>query len=241
MTSGLIAIPAYNEEANLGGVLTRIRACAAPEDVLVIDDGSRDRTAEIARAHGVLVAPHGVNRGYAIALQTGMGYALDHGYDYLVFLDADGQHDAGNVADLRARAQAADQPDIVIGSRFVRKSDYRASPGRRLGMAVFSWLTLIGGRRIYDTTSGFKLLRRRAIEVIRGRRFNDFHAEVIIFSLLAGLRVEEVPITVEERVKGESMYRWFDAVRYPAKTLAAIALLLPEARRLRRDRARQTR
>jgi len=101
-------------------------------------------------------------------------------------------------------------------------------------MAVFSYLTLIGGRRIHDTTSGFKLLKRGAIEKIAGQPFNDFHAEMIIFSLLAGLRVEEVPITVAERERGTSMYSWIDSIKYPAKTLAAIAMLIPAARRAKR-------
>jgi glycosyltransferase involved in cell wall biosynthesis len=233
---GLISIPAFNEEANIGSVLDRVRAAELGEDVLVVNDGSADGTARIASEHGARVETHEVNRGYAAGLQTGMRYALDHGYDYLVFFDADGQHDPRYVADLRARALAAGGPDVVIGSRFIQPSGYHAPLGRKLGMAVFSWLTLLGGRRIHDTTSGFKLLRRSAIEVLAGRPFNDFHAEMIIFSLLAGLRVEEVPITVAERESGTSMYNWLDSIKYPAKTLAAIALLIPEARRVARQR-----
>ncbi len=231
---GLIAIPAYNEEQNLGAVLDRVRAAGGPEDVLVVDDGSKDATARVAREHGANVHTHEVNRGYKGALQTGLRHALDHGYDYIVFIDADGQHDPKFVAALRARAMEPDGPDLVIGSRFIQDQGYQAPLGRRLGMAVFSWLTLVGGRRIYDTTSGFKLLRRRAIEVIIGQRFNDFHAEMLIFCLLAGLTIEEVPIVVHERERGESMYGWFDAVAYPARTLSAIARLIPEALRQKR-------
>jgi glycosyltransferase involved in cell wall biosynthesis len=231
---GLISIPAYNEEANLGSVLDRVREAGCVEDVLVVNDGSKDATARVAEEHGVKVVTHEVNKGYAAGLQTGMRYALDHGYDYLVFFDADGQHDPRFVAELRARALAEGGPDIVIGSRFVVDSGYKAPLGRKLGMAVFSWLTLLGGRRIYDTTSGFKLLRREAVEKLAGQPFNDFHAEMIIFSLLAGLRVEEVPIVVAEREQGTSMYSWVDSIKYPAKTLAAIATLIPEARRVRR-------
>ena len=234
---GLIAIPAYNEEPNLPGVLERVRAAGATEDVLVIDDGSKDRTAEVARSFGVIVEQHGENRGYKAGLATGMRYMLDHGYDYLVFFDADGQHDPRYVADLRARALSPGGPDIVIGSRFVEDSGYKAPLGRKLGMAVFSYLTLVGGRRIRDTTSGFKLIKRRAVEILVGQRFNDFHAEVIIFSLLAGLTVEEVPITGAEREAGQSMYSALDAIRYPARTLAAIARLVPEARRIRKSRS----
>jgi glycosyltransferase involved in cell wall biosynthesis len=233
---GLISIPAYNEEANIGSVLDRVRAAQLTEDVLVVNDGSKDATAQIASAHGAHVVTHEVNRGYAAGLQTGMRYALDHGYDYLVFFDADGQHDPRYVPELRSRALAEGGPDIVIGSRFIQPSGYHAPLGRKLGMAVFSWLTLLGGRRIHDTTSGFKLLRRSAIQILAGQSFNDFHAEMIIFSLLAGLRVEEVPITVAERESGTSMYTWLDSIKYPAKTLAAIALLIPQARRIKRKK-----
>jgi glycosyltransferase involved in cell wall biosynthesis len=229
---GLIAIPAYNEEANLGGVLARVRDAGGAEDVLVIDDGSHDATGAVARDAGVLVETHPQNRGYAAGLATGMRIALERGYDYLVFFDADGQHDPRYVADLRARAEATGA-DVVIGSRFVEASGYRAPLGRKLGMTVFSYLTLLGGRRIYDTTSGFKLLTRRALETIAGQPFNDFHAEMIIFALVAGLRVEEVPIQVAERESGTSMYGLVDALAYPARTLLAIARLLPAARRLR--------
>jgi glycosyltransferase involved in cell wall biosynthesis len=238
---GLVVIPAYNEEQNLGAVLDRVREAGGPEDVLVVDDGSKDGTARVARERGVTVVAHEVNRGYARGLQTGLRHALEHGYDYLVFLDADGQHDPRYLADLRARAIVDGGPDIVIGSRFIHESGYRAPLGRKLGMAVFSWLTLVGGRRIHDTTSGFKLIKRRAIETLVGQPFNDFHAEMIIFSLLAGLRVEEVPIVVAERERGSSMYGALDAVKYPVKTLAAIARLIPEALRQKRRTTRSAR
>src|SRR5262245_23338438 len=115
MADGLIAIPAYNEEENLGGVLDRIRAAGGSEDVLVIDDGSRDGTAKVAEAHGAAVERHVQNRGYARALETGIRVALERDYGYLVFIDADGQHDPRYIADLHACAfsESSSAPDIV--------------------------------------------------------------------------------------------------------------------------------
>ncbi|HWE28703.1 MAG TPA: glycosyltransferase family 2 protein [Polyangia bacterium] len=234
--NGLIVIPVFNEERNVGSVLARIRAARCVEPVLVVDDGSTDGTARAARAGGADVIAHPRNLGYAQALQTGIRFAVERAYDYLIFLDGDGQHDPGDVAALRACALANDGPDIVIGSRFVERSRYRAPPLRKVGMLLSSWLTaIVGGRRVYDTTSGFKLLRRRALALLSRHRFGDFHADMIIFSLVAGLSVREVPVHVSERQFGASMYTKLGSARYLVRTLTAIALVLPAARRERRS------
>lgn len=231
---GVLIIPAYNEEERLGAVLDRVRAAGASEDVVVVNDGSRDATHRVAEEHGARVIDHEVNRGYARALSTGLQHAIDAGCDYLVYMDADGQHDPQYLATLRARAGEPDAPDVVVGSRFVEDTGYKAPVGRKLGMLVFSWLTrAVGGRRIYDTTSGFKLIRRTAFAALRAQSFNDYHAEMLIYCMVAGLRVVEVPVQVSERGGGTSMYSWLDAVKYPVRTLAKIAQLVPEARKHR--------
>ena len=231
---GLIVIPAYNEADNIARVIGRVRDASAPEDLIVVNDGSRDGTRHVLERLGVRVVHHPVNLGYVRALQTGIRFARERDYDYLVFLDGDGQHDPRQIADLRARGLAEGGPDIVIGSRFVKAQGYRAPLGRRLGMWLFSSLTgVVGGQRIYDTTSGFKLLRRRALDLVVDQIYGDFHAEMIIFSLVAGLRIEEVPIRVAEREHGASMYNWLSSLAYPIKTVLAIAVLWAEARRSR--------
>jgi glycosyltransferase involved in cell wall biosynthesis len=228
---GLIVIPAFNEEQSLAPVLAAIRRAGCSESVLVIDDGSTDATARAATAGGAEVLRHPRNLGYAHALRAGMRFAVAHDFDYLVFVDGDGQHDPREIESLRACALADRGLDIVIGSRFVGARDYRAPLERRLGMMLFSWLTaLAGGRRIYDTTSGFKLIRRRALTPILRHAFSDFHADLIIFSLVAGLRVREVPVTVGERRAGASMYQLPGSAIYVVKTLAAIVRLWPAAR-----------
>jgi glycosyltransferase involved in cell wall biosynthesis len=232
MSRGVLIIPAFNEEARLGDVLERVHAAGVSEAVVVINDGSRDQTHRVAADHGAQVIDHEVNRGYARALTTGLQHAIERNYDHLVFMDADGQHDPRAIASLRARAEEADVPDIVIGSRFVEQTGYKAPAGRRLGMLVFSLLTrALGGHRIYDTTSGFKLIRRAAFAALAAQTFNDYHAEMLIYSMLAGYTVAEVPVHVSERGGGTSMYSWLDSIKYPVRTLAKIAQLIPEARK----------
>jgi glycosyltransferase involved in cell wall biosynthesis len=230
---GLIVIPAFNEENSLPSVIARLRACEYPEEILVVDDGSADATRGIARGLGVKCVSHPVNLGYVRALQTGIRYALERGHDYLVFIDADGQHDPREIALLKGRGLAEDGPDIVIGSRFVEAGQY-APLGRRAGMLLFSWLTgFLTRTRILDTTSGFKLMKRQAMRLVREQIYGDFHSEMIIYSLAAGLRVEEVSIHVTEREHGTSMYSWLASLAYPIKTLLAISILWPRARRER--------
>ena len=234
---GLIVIPAYNEEKNIAAVLGRIRDAGERDDLLVIDDGSSDGTRRVLGALPALrvrTVHHPVNLGYVRALQTGIRFARERDYDYLVFIDGDGQHDPRQIADLKAAGLREGGPDIVIGSRFVKEQGYRAPLGRRLGMLLFSWLTgVVGGKRIYDTTSGFKLLRRRAFDLVVDQIYGDFHAEMIIFSQIAGLAIEEVPIIVAQREHGASMYNWLSSLAYPIKTALAIAVLWAEARRSR--------
>ena len=216
-----MAIPAFNEERRIGAVLERIAAAGVLEDVAVIDDGSRDRTAEVAASHGVRVIPHEVNRGYRAALRTALRAAAAEGRPYLVLIDADGQHDPAEIAKLRDRWRA-DGPDITIGSRFAERTGYRASLARRAGMVAFEWLTAAVGLHVHDTTSGFKLLSARAVRVLADAPFNDLHAELVVLAATQGWRVAEVPVHVAPQT-GTSMYSLADSIRYPLRTAMACA------------------
>jgi glycosyltransferase involved in cell wall biosynthesis len=231
---GLIVIPAYNEEKNITRVLSRLQATSPTEDIIVINDGSSDGTRNVLKKLGVNHINHPVNLGYVRALQTGIMFAREREYEYLIFIDGDGQHDPAEIADLRRVGLADDGPSVVIGSRFVGDKGYKAPLGRKLGMLLFSYLTRVfGGKRIHDTTSGFKLLHRRAFDLVVDQIYGDFHSEMIIFCGLAGLRVEEVPITVAQREFGVSMYNWFSSLMYPVRTVLAIMVLWGGSRRLR--------
>lgn len=230
---GLVVIPAYNEEQNLPRVLERLRSAQLTQDVVVVNDGSRDGTERVLRQLGQRHLRHPINLGYVRAVQTGIRYALQNDYDYVVFLDADGQHDPAAVPSL-VRVLESGTADIVVGSRFVSDTGYRAPLGRRLGMKVFSWVTaLLGRQRVFDTTSGFKAIARRAMPVLVEQTFGDFHSETLLLCMLLGLRVAEVPVQVAERRHGVSMYGPIDAVLYPLKTLVAILLVYALAGSLR--------
>src|SRR5512142_375020 len=137
-------IPAYDESGRIGDTVTRVRD-EVPADVLVVDDGSSDDTAEEARRAGAIVAVHPVNLGYGAALQTGYRYALRHGYGAVLQLDADGQHDPASIPGLLAALEVA---DVVVGSRFLDGRSYRPPLSRRIGMWLFGGIAaLLAGRR----------------------------------------------------------------------------------------------
>ncbi len=227
----LVAIPAFNEAATIAEVVTRVRRSMPGFDLLIINDGSSDRTQEILDGLGVGTAHHLCNLGYGRAIQTAIKYAGHHRYDVLITLDADGQHAPEQVLSLFQEFQASGN-DCVVGSRFVEGRDYGGAPfDRRLGMLLFSWLTWIfAGKRIYDTTSGLRAIRAAVFEPLARWHFVDFHAEAIVYLSRLGFKVAEFPITVEERRAGISMYSPFKAVVYPLKTALMVLLAVAHAR-----------
>lgn len=168
----VIGIPAYNEADTVGGVVRAARESAA--DVLVVDDGSDDRTAAVADEAGATVLQHEENRGYGAALGTLFSVAHDHGVDHLVVVDADGQHDPTDALDLVA-AQRSSGGDIVIGSRFVDGAQTDMPLYRRFGLGVINGLTGAALRlgyssdRVADTQSGFRAYNAAAIELLACR------------------------------------------------------------------------
>ena len=226
----LIAIPAYNEEATVAGVVEKVRAAIPEHDLLVVNDGSIDATGAVLAGLGIATATHFCNLGYGRALQTAIQYARRHGYEALVTLDADGQHDPEAIRALVARF-FEDGLDVMVGSRYVASRRYEGAPlGRRIGMRLFSWLVaLFGGRRIYDTTSGLKVIGAAAFEPLTRWHFVDFHAEAIVYLMRLGYRLGEHPITVAPREHGVSMYSALSHVKYPLKTLLLVLLGLLEA------------
>jgi hypothetical protein len=221
-----IVIPAYNEARSLGTVLEGLRR-VVPHEVFVVDDGSTDGTAAIARAAGVRCLPLPCNLGYGSAVQAGLEVALADGCDAVVLFDADGQHPADAVDRVLAPVLAG-AADVAIGSRYCGGRPYGGPPGRRLGQRVFSGLTrLVIGRRIYDTTSGFKAMNGSACRTIVETAFLDLHMETIVQLSALGFRITEVPVTMSARHAGTSMHGLASAWKYPAKTLllGVVALL----------------
>jgi glycosyltransferase involved in cell wall biosynthesis len=232
----LVVIPAYNEEKTIGSVLKRLRRVAPEFDRVVVNDGSKDATGDVVEALGEKQLRLPCNLGYGQALQTGMKYALIRGYDVVVSIDADGQHRPEDVPRLVEMLRESDA-DMVIGSRFCRGRPYKSPFGRRVGQLLFSRLTrVLIGHRIYDTTSGFKALRATACEVIVNGTFMDFHTETIVRLSLFGLRIVEMPIAVEERTLGRSMYSFTSVFGYPLQTLLLTMVAAVDALLARRTR-----
>ena len=206
----LVFIPAWNEEAALPGVIADVRKAIPEADLLVVDDGSSDATAERAREAGALVASLPFNQGLGAALQTGYLYALRGGYDVCAHLDADGQHPPEEVARLLTEV-TADRADLVIGSRYhsgavAGSGDYRPTFSRRIGTSVFRFfLTLATRQRFTDTTSGMRAANRRVMALFSQHYSPDFaEIESLQLAVRQGLRVEEVPVRMLERAGGSS-------------------------------------
>ncbi|HEY8081997.1 MAG TPA: glycosyltransferase family 2 protein [Solirubrobacterales bacterium] len=206
----LVFIPAWNEEAAVADVIEGIRGRMPDVDVLVVDDGSTDATATRARAAGALVASLPFNQGLGAALQTGYLYALRGGYEYCAHLDADGQHPPAEVVRLLEEVYA-DRADLVIGSRYsdpgrAESDDYRPTLSRRIGIGVFRFfLTLATRQRFTDTTSGMRAANRGVMELFSKHYSPDFaEIESLQLAVRQGLRVEEIPVRMLDRLGGTS-------------------------------------
>jgi len=217
-------VPAFNEEAIVGRVVDEIRAFDPSIDVVVVDDGSYDRTAEVAQEHGATVVRLPFNLGIGGAVQTGFRYAFEHGYDLAVRLDGDGQHDPSQLDRILAPVLAG-EADIAVGSRFAEEgAGYRSSRSRRIGIRLLAWVvSRIVGRRVTDTTSGFQALNRRAIELFAHDYPHDYpEVEATIMVSRHRLRSVEVPVSMRERGGGRSSITALRSVYYMVKVLLAI-------------------
>jgi glycosyltransferase involved in cell wall biosynthesis len=237
----LVFVPAWNEEANLPAVLDELRAGLPEADVLVVDDGSTDGTASVARAHGADVLSFGENRGLRKGIAAGYAHAESHGYAFTGRVDADGQHPVDELARLLAIVRA-DDADVAVGSRFATGDGYEAyryepSPSRRLGTSVLRRAMKAAlGRPFHDATSGMYAANRRALPAL-GVPYSSGAPEVESLLRLreVGLRVVEVPVHMRERASGDSKLRGGKAVRL-VLTVVGTLFLYGVWRRLRRSR-----
>jgi glycosyltransferase involved in cell wall biosynthesis len=220
----IAVVPARNEEGAVGAVVAEIRAFDPQLDVVVLDDGSTDRTAEVARAAGAYVVRLPFNVGIGAAVQTGFKFALEHDYELAVRLDGDGQHDPTELPKL-LEVIDRDEADVVVGSRFVSGGDGHSGPrSRRIGIVFFARLvSALTRQRVTDTTSGFQALNRRGIAVFAADYPHDYpEVEATLMVHKHRLRLAEVPVTMRERAHGESSITTLRSIYYMFKVTLAL-------------------
>lgn len=236
----LVAVPALNESAALGGVLESLAAVHPLRDVVVVDDGSRDGTARIGRQAGARVISHAINLGVGAAMGTAFLFAARAGYDAVVQFDGDGQHRPEHIPELVA---ALDDADLVIGSRFAGSGSYKSSAARRGVQRFIARVASIYARtRLTDATSGFRIAGPRAVAVFAEHYPVEWlgdTVESIVLATRQGLRVREIPVGMNERAGGEPSQSVLRASMYTARILlilglATIRSVPPQLRRGRR-------
>jgi len=224
-------VPAWNEAGAIGRVVDGVLAFDSTIDVVVVDDASTDDTAGVARARGATVLRLPFNVGIGGAVQTGFKYALAEGYDLALRLDGDGQHDPAELPKLIDPIERG-EADLVIGSRFVDQTGtYRPPFARRMGIRVFARLvSLLGGQRVTDTTSGFIALDRVGIELFAREYPHDYpEVEATLVALRSGLRLAQVQVEMRERETGTSSITFVRSLYYIVKVM--LALLVASLRR----------
>ncbi|MFL5825948.1 MAG: glycosyltransferase family 2 protein [Thermoleophilaceae bacterium] len=227
----LAIIPALNEEHTITSVIDGLRLHAPRFDVVVIDDGSSDRTSEAAEAAGAPVIRHPFNLGIGGAVQSGFSYAQENGYDFMAQVDGDGQHDPAELAKLIERMER-NGVDMVCGSRFMEETGYAAPRARRTGIRIFAAiLSRIVGQRVTDPTSGFRLFNRRAIGLFARDYPHDYpEVEAVLMLHFHQLRMCEVAVTMYQRGGGVSSISTGKSAYYMIKVLMAIVVGLVRAR-----------
>lgn len=219
----LVVVPAYNEEGSIAGVIEDLRLNFPVGDILVVNDGSGDRTSVTARSLNATVIDVPYNIGIGGAMQTGFLYAVKEGYDVAIQFDGDGQHMADEITKIFEPYQQSGA-DLVVGSRFLSEGGFTSSMQRRIGSKILSCVvsTLIG-KWITDTTSGFRVYSRRSIEFFSSFYPEDYpEVEALVLAHKKGLRIEEVPAEIQPRAAGKSSITFAGAAYYMVKVLLAI-------------------
>ena len=229
----VIVVPAYNESATITDVVARIQRDAPGWDLVVVDDGSTDDTAGQVIAAGVPVLRMPFNLGIGGAVQAGFTYALEHGYQRMVQVDGDGQHDPTQIQRLADAMDAEPEIDMICGSRFLTDEyEYPAPISRRTGIHIFAFLlSRLIGQPVSDPTSGFRLYNRRAIRLFATDYPHDYpEVEAVLMLHHHSLRMREVPVQMYERGGGVSSIGTGKSAYYMLKVLLALFVGMFRAR-----------
>lgn len=222
----LIIIPAYNEQDNILNTIRDIEANCPGVDYVVINDCSRDGTEQILTGNDI---PHVVlpcNLGIGGGVQTGYRYASEKGYDIAIQFDGDGQHEAKYLRDLMAPIENG-QADVVVGSRYIRKTGFQSTGLRRAGISFLSHLIWMLCRvRVLDVTSGMRAVNRRFIEEYAREYAQDYpEPEALVMAAVKGARIAEVPVEMRERQSGSSSIGPLRSIYYMIKVSLALILV----------------
>ena len=216
-------IPAYNEEETIKDIVTKARGYVG--EVIVIDDGSTDSTPEFAEHAGATVVSHVINRGVGAAVRTGYRYGTERGFDYIVQIDGDGQHDPRYIPKLLEAAE--DGSDIVIGSRFLNESYKGYSLLRRTGIIFFTRLgNLLSGLEITDITSGFRVYRVESLKKLSRNQDKHWAVEQTLEAARKGLKINEVSVEMPTRELGKSQFNPHTFFWYPIRMIEIILRIL---------------
>jgi len=225
----LVLIPCHNEQDRISNVIREVRKALPSADVVVVDDCSSDDSARVASQEGARILSLCSNLGYGAALETGYLYARKKGYEIVLQMDGDGQHQADQLQFI-LEPLSSGTADITIGSRYLADTGKISTTlTRRLGHKIFSAIVLIlSGLHISDPTSGFQGLNRSALALFSSGIFPcDFpDSDIILMAKLSGLRIKEVPAKMKERSGGESMHSGFMPLYYGVKMLLSIFIVL---------------
>ncbi|QTX05270.1 glycosyltransferase family 2 protein [Agromyces archimandritae] len=227
LSNTLIVIPALNESGSVASVVDEVHRHLPGVRLLVVDDGSTDDTAAVARAAGATVVSLPFNLGVGGAMRVGFNYALEHGLDNVVQVDADGQH---NPESVRALVAELDHADLVIGARFAGQGDYEVRGPRRWAMVVLSAaLSRIAGAKLSDTTSGFKASGPRAVRLFARHYPAEYLGDTIeslVIATRAGCTVTQVPVSMRPRSAGQPSHHPMKAAIYLGRAAIALAFAL---------------
>ena len=223
----LAIVPALNEEESVAQVISEIRAFDPGFEVIVVDDGSVDRTTEVAREHGARVLRLPFNLGIGGSVQTAFRYALENGFELAIRLDGDGQHDAANLAAL-VTPVLDDTADIAVGSRYLGDGGYKQAAHRQIGNRVLAGAaSLVTRQHVTDPSSGFQALNRRAITLFANDYPHEFpEVEATVLVAKHRLRRMEVPAAMRDRLAGHSSHGFFKSAYFLAKVLLALFVAL---------------
>lgn len=224
----MIIIPAYNEEKSILNVISSVLSEYPSIDILVINDGSTDKTSELAKSANVYVIDMPFNIGYGGAIQTGFRFAVEYHYQYVITIDADGQHDPSSIKNL-IHTMNEEKADVVIGSRFIN-GNYKMPFLRKIGSSLFSCVAHIyTGIKFTDPTSGFQILNRKSFEYLS--QFDNYpldYPDVNIIMALHKMRfkIAEAPVRMVEKVNGKSIHSGLKPIIYVFRMFLAILMVL---------------